>query len=126
MNQSNVRSPAGSVLAVNIKYLQLVPRKRADQAWLTDSNGLVEIIVPRDKLLDRLVRQFRKTPEIMRVHLDAVGSFVWHAIDGQRNIQCIGTLLEAEFGERVRPLYSTLLQYLCILESNRFITLTKA
>jgi hypothetical protein len=126
MTQTNSKSPVKSVLAVNEKYLQLVPRKNSDKLWRTNSSGLVEIIIPRDKLLDRLVRLFRNTPEIMRIHLDPEGSFIWHAIDGQRNIRCIGTLLEAEFGEKVRPLYSKLVQYLSILENNRFITLTKA
>jgi len=106
-------------------FLMLVPQKSMRYQWKTDSQGLVEIIIPRETLLDKMVRMFIDTPKVMRIHLDALGSCVWRAIDGRRNIHEIGMILEREFGEKVMPLYERLITYITILKNNKFIILDK-
>jgi hypothetical protein len=105
------------------EFLSFVPRIKVNQQWSIGRDGLVQIIVPRDRLLDRAVRLFRKTPKTIMIHLDPQGSFVWNAIDGKRCILDIGMMLEAEFGEKAKPVYERLTTYLRILKNNRFISL---
>ena len=104
-------------------YIELIPVKNTNRIWESQNNGLIEIILPRDGLMDRLVRLVKNTPEVMRIKLDDRGSFVWQAIDGSRTIEEIGHLLFTEFGERVEPVYQRLAAFLQILKNNGFISL---
>jgi len=108
---------------IDNKLLSLVPRIKENQLWCIGRDGLVQIIVPRDQLLDRLVRLFRKTPRTIRIHLDLQGRFVWNAIDGKRCIRDIGRMMEAEFGEKAKPVYEKLITFIRILKNNSFISL---
>ncbi|HHY83379.1 MAG TPA: PqqD family protein [Clostridiales bacterium] len=110
---------------MNDRVLLLIPKKKQSRFSENIYNGCVEIIVPRDGLIDRMVRLFYKTPEVMHIHLDDRGSFVWQAIDGSRTIRDIGTMVEAEFGERAAPLYERLIIFLYTLKKNGFITLSR-
>jgi len=106
--------------------LLLIPKKNLCRIQENIDNGCVELIIPRDGLLDRFVRLFYITPGVMRIHLDDLGSFVWQAMDGSRTIKEIGDMLEAEFGEKAAPLYERLFMFLLVLKKNRFITLDRS
>jgi hypothetical protein len=107
----------------NTNFLQLVPFKNKDQKWIINDNGMVQIIVMRDGLLERAVRMFFKTPKEMKIDLDAQGSCVWKGIDNHRNIEEIGKLLIKEFGDKAEPLYQRLGTYINLLRNNKFIEL---
>lgn len=102
--------------------LMLIPVKNNSRIREKKHNGLIEIILPRDGFMDRLVRLIKDTPELMRIQLDDRGSYVWQAIDGSRTIEEIGYLLETEFGEKVEPVYERLAIFLQILRNNGFIS----
>ncbi|MCT4621815.1 MAG: PqqD family protein [Marinisporobacter sp.] len=106
-------------------YLELVPSRNKDQKWEENDAGFIQLIIPRDGVLDKTVRFFFKTPKVMRIDLDAHGSCVWKAIDGNRNIEQIGKIIKREFGEDAEPLYERLGTYINILRNNKFITLEK-
>ncbi|KPU27196.1 hypothetical protein TR13x_06435 [Caloranaerobacter sp. TR13] len=106
-------------------FLELIPKKNNTLEWIVNDEGLVQVIIPRNGILDRIVRVFFKTPEVMRIDLDPIGSCVWKSIDGQRNIQDIAKILKEEFGEKAEPLYERLGTYINILRNNKFITLEK-
>lgn len=102
--------------------LALIPIKSHNRVWESWNNGLIEIILPRNGLVDRLIRLIKDTPKVMRIQLDDLGSYVWQNIDGSRTIEEIGCLLNAEFGERVEPVYIRLAMFLNILRNNGFIS----
>jgi hypothetical protein len=106
-------------------YLELVPMKSDRYTWTENKDGIVRIIVPRDKPLDKIVRAFFKTPTNMKIDLDSYGSAVWKEIDGKRNVGEIGDLMKKEFGESIEPLYERLSTFINQLRNNRFITLSK-
>ncbi|HSP46726.1 MAG TPA: PqqD family protein [Clostridiaceae bacterium] len=106
-------------------YLELVPVKSDRYTWTENKDGIVRIIVPRDKALDRIVRAFFKTPSNMNIDLDSYGSAVWKEIDGKRNVGEIGDLMKKEFGESIEPLYERLSTFINQLRNNKFITLSK-
>lgn len=106
-------------------FLDLIPVRTGSQDWETDENGMVQIIIPRDKVLDKMVRVFFKTPKTMTISLDAHGSAVWTAIDGQNTVYDIGSILEERFGDDAQPLYERLSKYINILRNNKFISLKK-
>ncbi|SHJ78214.1 PqqD family protein [Tepidibacter formicigenes] len=109
----------------NDNFLELVPFKNKNQKWKLNDQGLVQIIIPREGILDKIVRVFFKTPKVMKIDLDLQGSCVWKAIDGERNIEEIGNILKNEFGKNAEPIYERLGTYINILRNNKFITLEK-
>ena len=80
----------------------------------------MEIIIPRDKLLHRIIRIIRNTPEVMRIRLDDRGIMMaddrWVSY-GRRD----RGLLNEKFGEG-SPIYERLWVFLRILSNNGFIT----
>lgn len=101
--------------------LDMIPSRNPRFAWQLGGDGRVQIRLPRDGLLERLVRRLAKTPAALTVDLDDLGSFVWQAMDGRRDIHAIGALVRAEFGEGAEPLYQRLAGFMRLLEGNRLI-----
>ncbi|MBB6214199.1 hypothetical protein HNQ80_000268 [Anaerosolibacter carboniphilus] len=106
-------------------FLELVPKKSKKIQWIELENGNVQIIIPRDGILDKIVRAFFKTPEVMRIDLDKYGSCIWKAIDDKKNIEAVGQILKREFGDEIEPFYQRFGTYINILRNNHFITLEK-
>ncbi|MFZ5969865.1 MAG: PqqD family protein [Bacillota bacterium] len=106
-------------------FLELIPKKSKIFSWSELEDGNVQILINRDGVLDKIVRLFFKTPEVMRIDLDKYGSCVWKAIDGSRNIEAIGEILRNEFGNEIEPFYERFGTYINILRNNHFITLKK-
>lgn len=104
-------------------YLDFVPRKSQNFEWIVKDDGIVQIIVERNSLFERIVRKLFFTPENYKVDLDKIGSFIWLQIDGSKTVYHIAELLKIEFGEDIEPLYKRLLQYINILKNNKFIEL---
>lgn len=107
-------------------FLALVPVPKVSQDWIIKEDGLVQIIIPRQGILDKVVRVFFNTPEVMKIDLDAMGSCVWTTIDGNKSIYEIGDIVKEQFGDHAEPLYERLGTYINILRNNKFITLKKA
>ena len=56
-----------------------------------------------------------------RVHLDAVGSFIWARCDGRTTVAEIADAMEAQFGAQVTPVVDRLQIFLRQLEEGRMI-----
>jgi len=73
--------------------------------------------------LGRIARKieslFRGRP--YRVHLDAVGSFVWLRLDGEATVAEIADAMHREFGDKVEPVEDRLVNFLRTLERGRFV-----
>jgi len=106
-------------------FLKLIPVKNPNQKWQVNDEDNVQMIIPRMGFLDRFVRLFKKTPTRVFVDLDAIGSFVWRAIDNTKNIATIADELENQFGSEIKPVYERLGLYINILRNNHWITLEK-
>ncbi|EOD00777.1 PqqD family protein [Caldisalinibacter kiritimatiensis] len=109
----------------NDNLLELIPLKNEKFDWKINEEGLVQVIILRNSMLDRIVRVFFNTPKFMKIDLDKYGSFIWNCIDGTKNIEEIGQKFKEKFGEEVEPLYERLVTYINILRNNKFIKLVK-
>ena len=67
--------------------------------WVEGDGGLVTVLVP--KFTSRFARRWfvplLAKPDL-RVHLDAVGSFVWRQCDGTASVRGIGARVAERFG----------------------------
>lgn len=103
-------------------YLDLVPVRKADIDWSGDDNGLVTLQIKNKGVFNLVAQKLFKKPPITYIHLDENGSFVWPLIDGERDVNAIGKLVDEHFGEKAHPLYERLVQFFRILENYKFIT----
>lgn len=106
-------------------FFEFVPVKVNGMDWKKNKDEVVQLIVWKDKIIDKIVRKFFDTPEKTIVDLDEIGSFVWESIDGNRNIFEISQLMKDNFGKKVEPLNERLITYIKILKNNKFIKLVK-
>ncbi|MTI66267.1 MAG: PqqD family protein [Firmicutes bacterium] len=104
-------------------FLDFVVVKSEDVDWKELDNGIIQIIIWRNSLLDKIVRKFFNTPEKTKIDLDKTGSFIWKCIDGKRDIYEISKLVKDEFGKKAEPLNKRLITYINILRNNKFIKL---
>lgn len=102
-------------------YLDYIPKRSLNIKWEEREDGLVRLIVPRNTIIDRIVRKLFFTPEAFKIDLDKLGSFIWRQIDGEKTIYEIGKLLKEEFKEEAEPIYERLIQFMRILKNNNFI-----
>ncbi|MTI70305.1 MAG: PqqD family protein [Firmicutes bacterium] len=104
-------------------FLDFVVVKSEDVDWKELDNGIIQIIIWRNSLLDKIVRKFFNTPEKTKIDLDKMGSFIWKSIDGKRDVYEISKLVKDEFGKKAEPLNKRLITYINILRNNKFIKL---
>ncbi|MBQ7925847.1 MAG: PqqD family protein [Lachnospiraceae bacterium] len=108
-----------NVLSEN--YLEKIPQRPEGLDWSADDAGIVTLQVHNTGFVNRLAQKLFKKPPISYIHLDAIGSFVWPLLDGEKNILELGQLVEERFGDEAQPLYERLAKYFQILDSYHFI-----
>lgn len=106
-------------------FLDMVPIKNEKYKTNITDEGLVQIIIQRNGVIDRIVRLILKTPKEMKIDFDAIGTCVWNAIDNKRNMQEIGDILKKEFGDQIEPVYERLGSHMNVLKNNKFIKIVK-
>ncbi len=102
-------------------YLDYVPIISARNTWSVQANNIVTVHVIHRGFYAWIAEKFFRRPHVTHIDLDAMGSFVFQNIDGQRNVGMIANLLSEKFGEDAEPLYERLIMYMRILYNNGFI-----
>lgn len=101
-------------------YLDKVPVRSEKIKWTTDQEGTVTLEIENKGMFNRIFQILFKKPKISYIHLDEMGSFVWPLIDGEKDINALGRLVDEEFGEKAYPLYERLAKFFQVLESYGF------
>jgi len=101
-------------------YLAFIP-KINDHVELANIEDKEQLLIKRNKKLDKIIRFLFKTPEQYTLELDELGLFVIKNINGTRTIGDISNLVKDKFGEVAEPIIPRIVQYFNILKSNDFI-----
>lgn len=110
---------------VSENFLERKPMHARHLSWSTDNDGNVALEIENKGVFNKIAQKLLKKPTVSYVHLDAMGSFIWPLIDGDKSIVEIGKLVEDKFGKEAHPLYQRLAKFFQILESYNFITWNK-
>ena len=102
-------------------YLEKVPQLCPTLVWDTAEDGCVCLHIKNQGVFNRTAQWLFLRPKVSHIKLDEMGSFVWHHIDGKRDIIELGRMVEDMFGKDAYPLYERVAKFFRILESNRFI-----
>ena len=87
-----------------------------------DDEGAVTLEIENKGVFNRIAQKCLHKPKISYVHLDAMGSFLWPLLDGEKTVIELGYIVDEKFGEEAYPLYERLAKYMQILDSYGFIT----
>lgn len=87
--------------------LDMIPEQKV--SFRERADGTVDALIPRygDSRLGRILGRFFKNTPIC-LHLDEIGTAVWHLCDGRRSVYEIGGSLKETFGDRIEPVYDRL------------------
>jgi len=102
-------------------YLDMIPVRKEGIGWSVAEGDKVTLEIENKGVFNRIAQKLFKKPKISYIHLDENGSFVWQLIDGVRDVNEIGRLVDEHFGERAHPLYERLVKFFQILEGYGFI-----
>lgn len=86
-------------------------------------NNLVTVLMPKfqNKITRKLLETKLKSP-LIKIKLDELGSAVWLAIDGKKNVGVIAGELVASLGDKIQPVEERLPKFLTQLYEQRLIT----
>ena len=102
-------------------YLEYIPAISGKNSWDRDAAGKVTIHMVHRGFYAWIAQKVFQRPRVSHIDLDAMGSFIFQRIDGQRTVGDIALLVKAEFGQKAEPLYDRLVKYMQILRNNGFI-----
>lgn len=102
-------------------YLDFVPVRNPSFDFTVADDGIVTIAVEWQGFYHRIAQRFFRRPRVSDIKLDAYGSFVWQAIDGEKNVYALSQELEAHFGEIDKAL-SRLIKFLEIMHDHKIIS----
>ncbi len=102
-------------------YLDKIPRHALGLNWNSDEKGLVTLEQENRGIANKIAQILIKKPKVSFIHLDEFGSFIWLAVDGEKNVYQIGKEVSGHFGEKAEPLYERLTKYFDILKNYGFV-----
>ncbi|HWJ03418.1 MAG TPA: PqqD family protein [Verrucomicrobiae bacterium] len=104
---------------------ELYPLRRKEILWEESAPGVLTLIFPRAGLLDKLLHRLFKTPTLIKVDLDEMGSLVWRLSDGKNQVYQIARAMGENFGTLSEPVNERLITFLRILKNNGWIKLAR-
>lgn len=104
-------------------YLDYVFEKNPKYEWKEKEDGMVCIIVEWKGFYNKIAQKVFRKPRKSEIAMDALGSFVWKQLDGERNLYEVAQLVEAEFGEKAKPVYERLIKFVEIMRDNKYVQL---
>jgi len=63
----------------------------------------------------------KNKPKNINIHFDELGSEVWLAIDGNKNVQTIIREMDDKIGEKIQPSQDRISKFITQLYNHRFI-----
>ena len=78
-------------------YLDFVPIKNPDIEYQTGDNGKVTVFIEWKGFYHRIAQKFFHRPRVSDIQLDDYGSFVWLAIDDNKDVHQLSKELDARF-----------------------------
>ena len=101
-------------------YLDYIPVKNPEIEFETAENGKVTVYIEWKGFYHRIAQKFFRRPRVSDVKLDDYGSFVWLAIDGNKDVHRLSKELDAQFPKMEKSL-SRLIKFPEILHDNHLI-----
>ena len=101
-------------------YLDFVPEKNPEIEYEADEDGIITVLIEWKGFYHKIEQKLFRRPRVSDIRLDELGSFVWNAVDGKKDVHQISKELEQQFPKMGKPV-PRLIKYLEILHDNHLI-----
>lgn len=101
-------------------YLDFVPEKNPEIEYEADEDGIITVLIKWKGFYHKIAQKLFRRPRVSDIRLDELGSFVWNAVDGKKDVHQISKELEQQFPKMEKPV-PRLIKYLEILHDNHLI-----
>ena len=101
-------------------YLDFVPEKNPEIEYEADEDGIITVLIEWKGVYHKIAQKLFRRPRVSDIRLDELGSFVWNAVDGKKDVHQISKELEQQFPKMGKPV-PRLIKYLEILHDNHLI-----
>ena len=101
-------------------YLDFVPEKNPEIEYEADEDGIITVLIEWKGFYHKIAQKLFQRPRVSDIRLDELGSFVWNAVDGKKDVHQISKELEQQFPKMEKPV-PRLIKYLEILHDNHLI-----
>lgn len=101
-------------------YLDFIPVKNPEIEYETDEDGMITVLIEWKGFYHKIAQRLFHRPRVSDIKLDKLGSFVWQAIDDEKDVHQLSKDLDAKFPDMEKSL-SRLIKYLEILHDNHLI-----
>lgn len=103
--------------------LEMIPKRKEQIVWTEEKTEMVVLELEHRGFYAVIAQSCFHRPRVSKIHLDALGSYIWKQIDGRRNLQDIACSLKKQFGKQAEPLYDRFIAFIQILLRHGFIKL---
>jgi len=100
-------------------FLLFVPHMKHTE-WI-EKDGFVLLIFHHNHPIQKAANWLVKKSSTSDIKFDDLGSTVWKAIDGKRNLYEIGEIVKTKFGASSEPVYERLIMYIRYLNRRGWI-----
>ena len=83
-------------------------------------DGIITVLIEWKGFYHKIAQKLFRRPRVSDIRLDELGSFVWNAVDGKKDVHQISKELEQQFPKMGKPV-PRLIKYLEILHDNHLI-----
>lgn len=102
------------------QWLKAIPVKNCQYSCEPNGNFILQMPRSDNALLSKVINLFAKSP-YFKIKLDERGSYIWENCDGEKTIDEICRILEAKFGDVVKPSTERTIQFMKQLYQYRLI-----
>lgn len=103
------------------EFLDFVPVFSKLNTWELNEEDRVVIHRVNRGFGAKFAQKFMRAPQISRIRLEEIGSFVIQQMDGEKTVRELADLVGKKFGEAAEPRYERLAEYMRGLRNNDFI-----
>lgn len=106
---------------VSQNYMDTVMYHNPLYKWSVNEDGIVVIDVINSGLHHRIAQKFLHKPKVSHISLDKYGSKLWEAIDGNKTVYDILTIMSDAFPDENIYMLNRVIAFMKTLQNNRFI-----
>ena len=98
-------------------YLDFVPEKNPEIEYEADEDGIITVLIEWKGFYHKIAQKLFRRPRVSDIRLDELGSFVWNAVDGKKDVHQISKELEQQFPKMEKPVPRLIKYYTIIISS---------
>lgn len=106
---------------IDKNYMDMVFIRNPERKWSERENGVVVIDLEHKGIHHKIAQKLFHKPKTSHISLDTHGTALWKALDGNRSVFEIVSLMKEAFPEEEDRMLDRVVTFLHTLQVNRFI-----